>query len=148
MYVSDPSEYKIHVYSLDDNSLITTYAQPFDRPFIGQKDGNFESRRSQADDISQGGKLKQYPAIFNLDYISSRNLLLVWTSIRNAAYEQMIDVFDSDLHAIGSDFKPTNPLFSSYHFPGDVVIAPDYGFGKEFSPRFLISFRTSLLQAE
>ena len=137
VYVSDPTDYKIYVYSLDDNSLLTTFSQPFDRPLIGQRDGKFESRNIVANDLSQGGQLKQYPAIFNLDYISSKNLLLVWTSIRNAAYEQMIDVFDSDLHAIGRDFKPTNPLFSSYHFPGDMVVAPDYGFGKEFHLDFL-----------
>jgi hypothetical protein len=137
VYVSDPSDYKIYVYSLDNNSLLSTFSQPFDRPPVGQRDGKFESRNIVADDLSQGGQLKQYPAIFNLDYISSKNLLLVWTSLRNAAYEQMIDVFDPDLHPLGSDFKPTNPLFSGYHFPGDVVIAPDYGFGKEFHLDFL-----------
>jgi len=137
VYVSDPTDYKIYVYSLEDNSVITTFSQPFDRPPIGQKDGKFESRSIVAEDLSQGGHLKQYPAIFNLDYIRSKNLLLVWTSVRNAAYEQMIDVFDSDLHQVGRDFKPTNPLFSSYHFPGDIVIAPDYGFGKEFHLDFL-----------
>lgn len=137
VYVSDPSDYKIHVYSLADNSLITTFSQPFDRPLIGQRDGKFESRNIIAEDLSQGGQLKQYPAIFNLDYISSKNLLLVWTSIRNSAYEQMIDVFDRDFHALGRDFKPTNPLFSSYHFPGDIVITPDYGFGKHFHLDFL-----------
>lgn len=137
VYVSDPTDYKINVYSLDNNSLITTFSQPFDRPIIGQKDGTFESRRIVADDLSQGGALKQYPAIFNLDYVSSKNLLLVWTSVRNAEHEQMIDVFNSDLQPVGRDFKPTNPLFSGYRFPGDVVIAPDYGFGKEFHLDFL-----------
>ena len=137
VYVSDPADYKIHVYSLDNNSLVTTFSQPFDRPVIGQRDGKFESRNIVAEDLSQGGLLKQYPAIFHLDYIHSKNLLLVWTSIRNSAYEQMIDVFDADLRAIGRDFKPTNPIFSAYHFAGDLVVAPDYGFGKEFHLDFL-----------
>jgi len=137
LYVSDPSDYKIHVYSLENNSLITTFSQPFERPVIGERDGKFESRNIVAEDLSQGGSLKQYPAIFNLDYIRSKNLLLVWTSIRNAAYEQMIEVFDADLRPIGRDFKPTNPLFSGYHFPGDLVVAPDYGFSKEFHLDFL-----------
>ena len=137
VYVSDPTEYKIYVYSLDNNSLITTFSQPFDRPLIGKNDGKFESRNIVAEDLSQGGVLKQYPAIFNLDYISSKNLLLVWTSLRNSTYEQMIDVFNSDLQPVGRDFKPTNPLFSGYRFPGDVVVAPDYGFGKEFHMDFL-----------
>ena len=137
VYVSDPTDYKIHIYSLDNNSLLTTFSQPFDRPRIGQRDGTFESRNLVAEDLSQGGALKQYPAIFNLDYISSKNLLLVWTSIRNSAYEQMIDVYNSDLQPLGRDFKPTNPLFSGYRFPGDVVIAPDYGFAKQFHLDFL-----------
>ena len=137
LYVSDPTEYKIHVYSLDDNSLITTFSQPFERPLIGKKDGMFESRNMVAEDLSQGGVLKQYPAIFNLDYINSKNLLLVWTSVRNSAYEQMIDLFNSELKPVGRDFKPTNPLFSGYRFPGDVVVAPDYGFGKDFQLDFL-----------
>lgn len=137
VYVSDPTDYKIHVYSLDNNSLISTFNQPFERPLIGQKDGSLESRKITAEDLSQGGALKRYPAIFNLDYISSKNLLLVWTSVRNSAHEQMIDVFNSDLQPVGRDFKPTNPLFSGYRFPGDLVIAPDYGFGKEFHLDFL-----------
>lgn len=137
LFVSDPSEYKISVYSLDNNSLLTTFSQPFDRPLIGKSDGQFESRSIVADDLSQGGLLKQYPAIFNLQYISSKNLLLVWTSLRNQSYEQMIDIFDGELHPIGRDFKPTNPLFSSYHFVADRVIVPDYGFGKEFHLDFL-----------
>jgi len=142
LFVSDPTEYKIYVYSLDNNSLLTTFSQPFDRPLVGRGDGKFDSRNITADDLSQGGRLKQYPAIFDLDYISSKNLLLVWTSIRNSAYEQMLDVFDSDLHAIGRDFKPTNPLFSNYYFVGDLVIAPDYGFGKDFHLDFLSPLET------
>jgi len=137
LFVSDPTEYKIYVYSLDNNNLLTTFSQPFDRPLVGRGDGKFESRNMTAEDLSQGGRLKQYPAIFDLDYISSKNLLLVWTSIRNSAYEQMMDIFDADLHAIGRDFRPTNPLFSNYHFVGDWVIAPDYGFGKDFHLDFL-----------
>jgi thioredoxin-related protein len=137
LFVSDPTEYKIYVYSLENNSLLTTFTRPFDRPLIGKSDGEFESRNIVSGDLSQGGLLKHYPAIFNLHYISSKNLLLVWTSARNSSYEQMIDIFDSDLHAVGRDFKPTNPLFSSYHFVGDRVIAPDYGFGKEFHLDFL-----------
>jgi len=137
LYVSDPVEYKIYVYSLDDNSLITTFSQPFERPAIGEKDGSFESRNIVADDLSQGGVMKRYPAIFNLDYISSKNLLLVWTSVRNSAHEQMIDVFSGDLQPVGRDFKPTNPLFSGYRFPGDIVVSPDYGFGKQFHLDFL-----------
>lgn len=137
VYVSDATDYKIHVYSLDNNSLLTSFSQPFDRPPIHQKDGKFESRNIVAEDLSQGGVLKHYPAIFGLDYMSSKNLLLVWTSVRNAAYEQMIEVFDGDLRPLGRDFKPTNPLFSGYHFAGDLVIAPDYGFGKKFHLDFL-----------
>lgn len=137
VFVSDPFDYKIYVYSLDNNSLVNTFAQPFDRPAIGKKDGKFESRNIVAEDLTQGGTLKQYPAIFNLDYIRSKNLLLVWTSVRNSAYEQMIDLFDRDLHPLGRDFRRTNPLFSSYHFAGDLVIAPDYGFGKQFHLDFL-----------
>jgi len=137
VYVSDPTDYKVHVYSLDNNSLITTFSQPFDRPPIHPKDGSFESRNIVAEDLSYGGVLKQYPAIFNLDYINSKNLLLVWTSVRNSAHEQMVDVFNSDFQPVGRDFKPTNPLFSGYRFPGDVVIAPDYGFGKQFHLDFL-----------
>ena len=137
LFVSDPTEYKIYVYSLENKSLLTTFSQPFDRPLIGKSDGEFESRSIVADDLSQGGLLKQYPAIFNLHYISSKNLLLVWTSVRNSSYHQMIDIFDGELRAIGRDFKPTNPLFSSYHFVGDRVIAPDYGFGREFHLDFL-----------
>jgi thioredoxin-related protein len=137
LFVSDPTEYKIYVYSLENKSLLTTLSQPFDRPTIGKSDGEFESRSIVADDLSQGGLLKQYPAIFNLHYISSKSLLLVWTSVRNSSHEQMIDVFDSELHPIGRDFKLTNPLFSSYHFVGDRVIVPDYGFGKDFHLDFL-----------
>lgn len=137
LFVSDPTEYKIYVYSLENKSLLTTFSQPFDRPLIGKSDGEFESRSIVADDLSQGGLLKQYPAIFKLHYISSKNLLLVWTSVRNSSYEQMIDIFDGELNAIGRDFKPTSPLFSSYHFVGDRVIVPDYGFGKEFHLDFL-----------
>lgn len=137
LFVSDPAEYKIHVYSLDDNSLVRTFDKPFERPAIGPGDGKFESRDIFADDLSQGGKLKQYPAIFNLDYIGSKDLLLVWTSIRNSSHEQMIDIFDSELRPVGQDFRPTNPLFSRYHFVGDKVIAPDYGFGKDFHLDFL-----------
>jgi len=137
LFVSDPTEYKIYVYSLENKSLLTTFSQPFDRPVIGKSDGQFESRSIVADDLSQGGLLKQYPAIFNLQYVSSKNLLLVWTSARNSAYEQMIDIFDSELHPMGRDFKLTNPLFSSYHFVGDRVIVPDYGFGKDFHLDYL-----------
>ncbi len=137
LFVSDPTEYRIYVYSLEDNSLLTTFSKPFDRPAIGKGDGKFESRNLVAEDLSQGGALKQYPAIFDLDYISSKNLLLVWTSVRNSSYEQMIDVFDSELRAIGRDFQPTNPLFSAYHFVGDRIVVPDYGFGKEFHFDFL-----------
>ena len=137
LFVSDPTEYKIYVYSLENKSLLTTFSQPFDRPVIGQKDGEFESRSIVVGDLSQGGLLKQYPAIFNLHYIKSKNLLLVWTSARNSSYAQMIDIFDGELRPIGRDFKLTNPLFSSYHFVGERVIVPDYGFGKEFHLDFL-----------
>ena len=137
LFVSDPIDYKIYVYSLDNNSLLTTFSQPFNRPPIGPRDGKFESRNVVAEDLSQEGRLKSYPAIFNLDYISSRNLLLVWTSVRNSAHEQMIDIYDSELHPVGRDFRPNNPLFSGYHFAGDKVIAPDYGFDKEFHLDFL-----------
>ena len=137
LFVSDATEYKIYVYSLDNNSLLTTFSQPFDRPPIGPSDGKFESRNIFSDDLSQGGKLKSYPAIFNLDYISSKDLLLVWTSIRNSSHQQMIDIFDSELRAVGRDFSPTNPLFSRYHFVGNKVIAPDYGFDKKFYLDFL-----------
>jgi thioredoxin-related protein len=137
LYVSDPTEYKIYVYSLENNSLLTTFSKPFDRPLIGRGDGKFESRNLVAEDLSQGGALKQYPAIFDLNYVSSKNLLLVWTSVRNSSYEQMIDVFDSELRLIGRDFQPTNPLFSGYHFLGDQIIVPDYGFGKKFHFDFL-----------
>jgi thioredoxin-related protein len=137
VFVSDPAEYKIYVYSLENNSLLTTFSQPFDRPLIGKSDGEFESRNMAAEDLSQGGLLKNYPAIFNLSYINSKNLLLVWTSARNSAYEQMIDIYDGDLRAVGRDFRPTNPLFSSYHFVGEKVIVPDYGFGKDFHLDFL-----------
>ena len=137
LFVSDPTEYKIFVYSLENNSLLTTFSKPFDRPLISKGDGKFESRNLVADDLSQGGALKQYPAIFDLDYISSKNLLLVWTSVRNSSYEQMIDILDSDFRTIGKDFQPTNPLFSGYHFVGDRIIVPDYGFGKEFHFDFL-----------
>lgn len=137
LFVSDPTEYKIYVYSLENQSLLTTFSQQFDRPLIGKSDGEFESRSIVADDLSQGGLLKHYPAIFNLHYISSKNLLLVWTSVRNSSYEQRIDIFDGELHAIGRDFRPTNPLFSSYYFIGERVIVPDYGFGKEFHLDFL-----------
>ena len=137
LFVSDPTEYKIYVYSLENNSLLTTFTQPFERPLIDKSDGKFESRNLMAEDLTQGGALKQYPAIFGLDYISSKNLLLVWTSIRNSSHEQMIDVFDGDLHPIGQDFRPTQPFFSKYHFVGDRVIVPDYGFGKEFHLDYL-----------
>ena len=49
----------------------------------------------------------------------------------------MIDILDSDFRTIGKDFQPTNPLFSGYHFVGDRIIVPDYGFGKEFHFDFL-----------
>lgn len=137
LFVSDPVEYKIYVYSLDNNSLLTTFSKPFERPLIGPRDGKFESRNIVADDLSQGGKLKNYPAIFSLDYIGSKDLLLVWTSVRNSSHEQMIDIFDSQFREVGRDFKPTNPLFSRYHFVGNKVIAPDYGFHKEFRLDFL-----------
>jgi thioredoxin-related protein len=137
LFVSDPTEYKIYVYSLDDNSLLTTFSKPFDRPPIGPNDGKFESRNLFADDLSQGGRLKNYPAVFNLDYISSKGLLLVWTSIRNSSHEQMIEILDSEFRVVGRDFRPTNPLFSRYHFVGNKVIAPDYGFDKEFHLDFL-----------
>ncbi len=137
LFVSDPTEYKIYVYSLENNSLLTTFSQPFERPPIGQKDGKFESRNVEVEDLSQGGRLKQYPAIFNLDYIGAKNLLLVWTSIRNSSHEQMIDIYDSELRPIGRDFRLTNPLFSGYQFVGDRVIVPDYGFGKKFRFDFL-----------
>lgn len=132
LFVSDPTEYKISVYSLENNSLLTTFTQPFERPLIRKEDGNFDSRNLTAADLTQHGALKQYPAIFGLDYITSKNLLLVWTSIRNSSHEQMIDVFDNELRPLGRDFRPTEPLFSKYHFVGDRVIVPDYGFGKEF----------------
>ena len=74
VYVSDPTDYKIHVYSLDNKSLINTFNQPFERPPIGQKDGSLESRKITAEDLSQGGVLKRYPAIFNLDYIRLRRI--------------------------------------------------------------------------
>jgi hypothetical protein len=77
LFVSDPTEYKIHVYSLDDNSLLKTFSQPFDAPPIGPRDGKFESRKIEATDLSEGGKRKYYPAIFNLDYVNSKDLLLV-----------------------------------------------------------------------
>ncbi len=137
LFVSDPTEYKIYVYSLENNSLLTTFTQPFERPLIGKADGKFDSRGLTAGDLTQGGALKQYPAIFDLDYISSKNLLVVWTSVRNSSYEQVIDVFDDDLRPLGRDFRPTDPLFSKYHFVGDRVIVPDYGFGKEFHLDFL-----------
>ena len=137
LFVSDPTEYKIFVYSLDNNSLLTTFNKPFDRPPIGPSDGKFESRNIFADDLSQSGRLKQYPAIFNLDYISSKDLLLVWTSKRNSSHEQMIEIIDTQFREVGRDFKPTNPLFSRYHFVGDKVIAPEYGFNKEFHLDFL-----------
>src|SRR6185503_6728476 len=132
LFVSDPAEYKIYVYSLQNSSLLTTFSQPFERPPIDKRDGKFESSNLIAEDLTQGGVLKQYPAIFGLDYVSSKDLLLVWTSIRNPAYEQMVDVFDGDLHLLGRDFQPTDPLFSNYHFVGNRVIVPDYGFAREF----------------
>jgi len=137
LFVSDPTEYKIYVYSLENNSLLTTFTQPFERPLIGKADGKLESLKLNAEDLTQRGALDRYPAIFGLDYVSSKNLLLVWTSIRNSSHEQMIDVFDSDLRPLGRDFLPTEPLFSKYHFIGDRVIVPDYGFGKEFHLEFL-----------
>lgn len=137
LFVSDPAEYKIYVYSLQNNALLTTFAQPFERPVIDKRDGRLESSNVTAEDLTQGGALKQYPAIFDLDYISSKNMLLVWTSVRNSSHEQMIEIFDGDLRPLGRDFRPTDPLFSNYHFVGDRVIVPDYGFGKEFHFDFL-----------
>lgn len=151
LFVSDPTDYKIYVYSLENNSLLTTFTQPFERPLINKADGKLESLKLTAEDLTQGGALDRYPAIFGLDYISSKNLLLVWTSVRNSSHEQMIDVFDSDLRAVGRDFLPTEPLFSKYHFIEDRVIVPDYGFGKEFhldylSPLELAYYKPSSLK--
>ena len=132
LFVSDPAEYKIYVYSLQNNSLLTTFTQSFERPNIDKRDGKFEGSNLIAEDLTQGGALKQYPAIFGLDYVSGKDLLLVWTSVRNSAHEQLVEVFDGDLRPLGRDFRPTDPLFSNYHFVGDRVIVPDYGFGKDF----------------
>lgn len=138
LYISDVMEYKIYTYSLRDNSLLNTFSKQFIRQPIGKPDGKIEDRGITIEDLTQNGQITHYPAIFNLNYVpSGRKQFLVWTSERNSARNQAVDVYDSDMNYLGTDFKPTVPVFADYYFIDDKVIVPDYGFGKEFHFDFL-----------
>ena len=132
LYISDIYDYKVYVYSLDDDSLVKTIQTPYDSRPIEKEDGRFHIRKMTIGGLGQGDGLRNYPPIIHLNWTGKGNLL-VWTSQRDATGRQVVDVYDEHLKKIGTDLKFINPGRSNLLFLNRKVYVPDYGFGQAAS---------------
>jgi hypothetical protein len=128
LYVSDIYDYKVYVYSLADGSMAKTINRPHEPLPIEREDGRLHIRKMNIGGLGEGGGLRNYPAIFHLNY-TGRGNLLVWTSRRDTSGRQLVDVYDERLKYVGTDLKFMNPGRSNYVFLNEKVYTPDYGFG-------------------
>jgi hypothetical protein len=130
LYVSDIYDYKVYLYSLENDVLVKSVKQPYDSRRIEKEDGQFHIRKMIISGLGQGEGLAHYPPIVHLNYTEKGNLL-VWTSQRDASGRQVVDVYDSQLKKIGTDLKFINPGRSNMVFLNQHVYVPDYGFGSD-----------------
>ena len=132
LYISDIYDYKVYVYSLDNDALTQTIDKPYDPHPIQQQDGHLPIRKMTIGGLGQGNGLRNYPPILHLNYTEKGNLT-VWTSQRDATGRQVVDVYDKHLKKIGTDLKFMNPGRSNLLFLNQRVYVPDYGFGRAAS---------------
>jgi hypothetical protein len=131
LYVSDPYDYTIHLYSVTDDSLVRTFTKPFKKQQLYKVDGKMRNKEMEIEDITMGGKWQYYPPIASLDFAPSGKLL-VWMYNRDRGFKQEVHIYDSELNYIGIDLKFNNPTYSRYFFTKDRAAVDDFGFGKEF----------------
>ncbi len=129
LYISDIYDYKVYLYSLENNSLAKTINRPYELLPIEQEDGRLHIRNMTIGGLGQGDGLRNYPPILHLNYTGKGNLL-VWTSRRDASGRQVVDVYDEHLKKVGTDLKFINPGRSNLLFVNRKVYVPDYGFGR------------------
>jgi hypothetical protein len=132
LYISDIYDYKVYVYSLENDSLTRTIDRPHDPRPIEQSDGQFHIRKMTIGGLGQGDGLRNYPPILHLNY-TEKGHLLIWTSQRDASGRQLVDVYNEELKKIGTDLKFMNPGRGNLLFRNGRVYAPDYGFGRPAS---------------
>jgi hypothetical protein len=130
LYISDIYDYKVYLYSLKNDVLVKNIKQRYDPRRIEKEDGQFHIRKMTISGLGQGEGLAYYPPIVHLNYTEKGNLL-VWTSQRDGSGRQVVDVYDSQLKKIGTDFKFINPGRGNIVFLNQHVYVPDYGFGSD-----------------
>ena len=128
IYVSDIYQYRISVYSLQTGSYLREIRTLFTPKDIKDEDGILTNRKMRVGSLIGPGLLSHYPPILHLN-VTTKGYLVVWTSERDRFQRQKVDIYDSNLKFIGSDFKYAHPSISTYRFAHNRVYVPDFGFG-------------------